>query len=339
MPAVAAADLIVDLGVLLLLVAFLLLRKAWVSTLGALLLLVAQPFDKANISFSVFGKGFSFGFKWVADWLRHVNAQALELLGAGIFATEYAWHRLWQWTGYLLESTARVVGGLAEYTYGELRHLAKTVLPDYVRLALHPLASKVEWLIHRLAALEAHPTTIVKPITRIVDPRIGRLEHEVATLSRAVAHSGALPAPIAIPIPSVRTGWLTHGIDEIRGRLEHLARTLTPAGIVGLTAAAVLSSLDLGWLKCRGVGRVGRELCGLGGLLESILNDAIDALIVADLCDFVAGIAYATRQLEPALLAFVKVENALIGCRGIGLPADLEVPALSLPPVSGIVVR
>lgn len=338
MPAIAAADLIVDLGIFALFLCFLLLRKAWVATLGKLLLLVAQPFDKAEWKVSVFGRGFRFGFAWVADWLRSVNAQALEILGAGIYATDYAAKRLWQWSAYLFEAIGRTVGGIAEWAYGELRHMVRAVMPAYVSARLHPLASKVEWLFHRLAAIEAHPTTIVRPITRLIDPRIGRLEREVDTLSRAVAHTAPALIPLALPVPSIAPGWVRTGIDEVRAQLGRVTRLLTPAGALGLVAGATLASLDLGWLKCRGVTRLGRELCGLGGLLETILNDAIEALIVADLCEFVAALTYAAEQFEPLLLAFVDVEDALIGCRGITAPADLNVPKLSLPPTTGLVL-
>ena len=339
MPAVAAADLIIDLGIFALFFACLMLRKAWVSTLGALLLKAADLIGAISFSVKVFGRGVTIGLGPVANVLRGINADALNLLGLGINATDYAGKRMWHWTAYLLEATGRTIGGVAEWTYGELRHVARVVVPGYVGARLSPVERLTSYLGHKIAQLEAHPTTIVRPITRIIDPRVKALEREVASLSRAVAHVGAVAHSPSLPVPTLRPGWALTGIDELRAQLGKLTRTLTPAGILGLTAAAVLSSLDLGWLKCRGVSRAGRELCRLGGLLESLLNDAVDALIVADLCDFVGAISYATRQLEPLLLEFVRAENALIGCRGFSLPADLAVAPLSLPPTTGIVTR
>lgn len=333
MPVVAAADLIVELGILALFAACLLLRKAWVATLGHLLASLANTLDTFEWGFSLFGHHFGIGLHPVAEILRGLNASALELLGAGINATDYAAKRLWQWTAYLATSTARTVGGLAEWTYGELRYQASHFLPVYVATHLHPLASKVEWTIGRLVQLIEQPTRIIHQTVRVLDPRIGALEAEVATLEAAVSRHAIPWALPRVEAPHVPLGWIKAGIDEVVGQLGRFARVLTPAGIVGLVAAATLSGLELGWLKCRGVNRLGRELCGIGGLLETIFNDAIDALIVADLCQFVQALSYATREFEPVLLAFVKVENALIGCHGISAPHDLTTPALSLPPL------
>lgn len=336
MPLIAGADLIVELGILLLCIALLLTRKAWVSTFGALLESLAKLADSWSVGFSVFGHGVTIGFGFVAKALRSINASALHLLGAGIQATEYAAKRLWQWTGYLLEATARVVGGLAEWTYAELRHLVRVIVPGYVSARLHPLASKVEWIIHRLAHLAEHPSEILHTVTRVLDPRVSTLEREVETLTKAVASAGAVPIPLPVPVPTLRLGWVKTGIDDLRRWVGTIGRTLTPAGILGLTAAAVLSSLDLGWLKCRGVGRIGRGLCGLSGLIETLASDAIEALIVSDLCQFVGALNYAARQFEPVLVDFAAVEGALIGCHGYSAPADLEPPAFPLPPLQTI---
>lgn len=338
MPAVVGIELIIDLGIFALFFACLLMRKAWVATLGALLLRTADLVGAIEFSAKVFGRGFTIGLGPIADILRTVNAEALNLLGAGINATDLAGKRMWHWTAYLIEATGRTIGGLAEWTYGELRHVARVIVPSYVGARLSPLERLTTQLAHQLAQLATHPTTIVRPITRIIDPRIADIEREVDTLSRAVARVGADAHSPSLPLPSIRPGWVLNGIDEIRAQLGRVTRILTPAGIVGLTAAAVLSSLDLGWLKCRGVGRLGRELCGLGGLIETLLGDAIDALIVADLCEFVSVLSYATRKFAPVLLAFVNVENALIGCRGMTAPPALELPPLSLPPVTGVTV-
>lgn len=332
MPVVVGVDLIVELGILALFAALLLLRTAWVPTFGQLLESLARAFDGASIGVHAFGQGFTIGFGFVAKLLRGIDNSALHLLGAGINATSYAAHRLWQWTAYLVEQTARVIGDTAEQTYASLVHLRRWVIPPLIAASLGPLYRQIESLAAQFKHLAANPTTIINPVTRVFDPRVRSLERDVKSLSATVAHLGAVAVPHGIAVPTPRLGWLTHGIDELRGRLERIARTLTPAGITGLVAAAVLSQLDLGWLKCRGVGRVGRHLCGLSGLLETLAGDALEALIVTDLCTFAGALGRAVHEFQPALEAFTGVENALIGCHGATLPADLRPPALSLPP-------
>lgn len=334
----ASLGLLVDLGIFALFFACLLMRKAWVSTLGKLLLKTADLIGGIQFSVKVFRRGFTIGLGPVADILRGINADALNLLGAGIEATHYAGSHLWNSIAYLVEATGRTIGHLGEWTYGELRHVAHVVIPLQLGVRIDPLERLTTTLAHRLAQLATHPTTIVRPITRIIDPRIKVLEREVDTLSRAVAHIGAGALSPSLPLPTWRPGWVRTGIDELREQLGRVTRVLTPAGIVGLTAAAVLSSLDLGWLKCRGVNRMGHALCGLGGLLETLLGDAIEAILVTDLCQVVSAISYTTRQLEPLLLDFVAVENALIGCPGASWPPDLNVAPLSVPPTTGLVL-
>ena len=61
------------------------------------------------------------------------------------------------------------------------------------------------------------------------------------------------------------------------------------------------------------------------------------ALVVSDLCQVVNAMAFAARKFEPILVGFVDVEDALIGCHGATKPEGLDVPTLSLPPVTGFV--
>lgn len=326
---VVAVDLIVELGILAIAVALILLRRAWVYSFGRLLTYAADTFDSIGFTVPVIHARISLSF--IAQIIRFVNTLALRFLGEAIDTTDTAAKRLWHYTAYYAEQTARVMGDLAESTWGELHHLRRWVIPAYVTARLAGLTADVRTLTRELEHLAAHPTTIVRTVTRTLDPRVGSLEREVGLLQRqvAAAASGAVvPVERIVTVPAAG---IAHGVDELRAKLGKLARTLTPAGVVGLVAAATLSGLDLGWLKCRGVSRVGRELCGLSGLIETVASDALDVLLVSDLCALTAAIGYAAEAFEPALIAFVDVEDALIGCHGASRPAELSLPALSLP--------
>jgi len=328
---VVAVDAIVELGILALCIALILLRKAWVSTFGALLSRAASAFDSASIKLPVIG--YRIGFNWIGDILRWVDGLALNVLGEGVLQTEHAAKTLWHWTAYMAEETARVIGDLAESTWGELHYLRRWKIPALIALGLLPFGRQIEWLIAQVRQLVAHPHEAVRQAVRVLDPRVGGLERRVDRLAQQVASlaAGAIVPPLVIPrLPSLD---VLHGIDEIRARLGKVARILTPAGAIGLVAAVALEGLGLGWLKCRGVGRVGRELCGLGGLLEELASDVIEALVVADLCEFTVAVAYAAKRFEPVLLDLVDVESALIGCHGATAARPLRIASSSPTPV------
>lgn len=304
MPIVLAVDGLAELAIISVAIALILMRRVWVSTFGKLLLTLAGPFDKVNWRFSVLGHGFSFGFGWVATLLRHTNSAALALFGAGITATDYAAKRLWHWTAYLVEQTGRVIGDLAESTYSELRYLRHISMPGFVHAALHPIASKVEWLIHRMQHLEVNPTTIIHRVTRVLDPRVKTLEHDVARLEHAVALAGAAvltpPIPVRLPgLAGIRTG-----LDAIRARVGRLAHELSPAVLAGLVATALVT-LRLGWLKCGGVRRVARHACGMDRDALDVLLEATTLIVgTVSLVEFARGMQGLTDEIAAGTTAF-----------------------------------
>lgn len=306
MPVVVAVDGIVELGLIALCLFLILTRRAWVSTFGALLLSLAESIDKAKITIPVPFHKVTLGFGWVADLLRGVNRSALHLLGALIEINQAAAITLWHWTAYLLESTGRVIGDLAESVERELSYLRKWVLLPLIRAALHPLASKVEWLIHRIEHLAAHPATIVRPILRIVDPRVARLEAQVKALAHAVASVGAaIPHP-AIHVTAPGIPGIRHGLDAVRDTLGRVVRVLTPAGIVGLVAAGLVA-LRLGWLKCSNVRRTAEHVCGMDAdLLDTLLAGTVAIFGVVSLVEFAEGMQGITTELERGVTGFWK---------------------------------
>jgi hypothetical protein len=306
-PVVLAADGVVELSILAIAIALILLRRVWVSTFGHLLLELAKPFDHAGFTINLGFRKIKLGLQWVATILRGLNAAALHLLGAGIDATDYAAKRLWHWTAYMLESVGRVVGDLAEQVEQELSYLWRQSIPRYVHAALHPLASKVEWLIHYVEHTVAHPTTIVRPVTRVLDPRIASLEREVKRLAATVEADGAavLAPPIAVPFPHV--GDVLHGIDALRARLGKLTRQLAPAAVAALVVAA-LGSLRLGWLKCGNVARFGRHVCGMDGdLLDTLLADTVLVFGTVSLVEFASEMTNLQDEIAGAVRRFWRV--------------------------------
>ena len=145
---------------------------------------------------------------------------------------------------------------------------------------------------------------------------------EIATLDQAIAGAAA-------EIPELTF----QGIDYIRGKLEGLDLTK----LAGLIAAiplvgAIARSLALkSWLWCDSVAAAGKALCGLpANLLTSLLEGAIDVLVLADLCEIIHLMGDAAREVEPLIADFVGVADALIGCHGATKPAALPIRSVAL---------
>ncbi len=344
-PVAPEAGLSVGLILLAIACLFLLaLNKAWGFTLGALLKTLAAMFSSIGFSIPVLGRRISLAF--VGDALGAVDSYVLRAIGAGIVETEKGLHALIGWMTWLLQETASQLAGLAEDTAQAFQYVRNHLLPTALTAALLGPIAAINLLRSQVGQLLTHPTQIIHATTRVIAPGLSALRDRVDALEKrlaatgAAAVSGVAQLPQAVPLPSVTAipGNIYRGIDDLRKRLGNVARVLTPAGIVGLVGAAVLSQFELGWLRCKGVGKVGRGLCGLSGLIETLFADAVDALIVADLCQFTEALSYAATRFEPVLIAFVDVESALIGCHGITAAPAIVIEAPDLPPVTGYVL-
>lgn len=303
---VAVAPAIVELAVLSLIIFLLLLRRAWVSTFGRLLRGAADKIDSLHkdIPLPWPGKRLRFRLWGLAGVLRAIDQQALNLLGAGIEANQWAAHNLWHWIAYMLDSIGRVVGDHAEAVEAELRRLWERSLPAYVSARLHPLASKVEWIIHRLEHEASQAQAAARPLTRALDPRVAQLEAEVARLAAVATTFGAavLAPPVAIPRPDVHG--VTRGIDDLRARLGRLSRLLNPAAVLGLVAAA-LATLRLGWLKCGNVRRAGEHVCRMdAGVLDGLLAGTLAVFGTVSLVEFAEELSGLMDEIEPAVRGF-----------------------------------
>jgi hypothetical protein len=273
---VAAAPAIVELAIVALALFLIACRRAWVATFGKLLHLLAAKMQALSISVPIgFGKKVGVGLGFVGDVLLNIDGTALRILGLGIDATDWAAKTLWYYIAYYTAETGRVMGDAFEQTYKALWHATNVTLPHYTGVAIHPLASKIEWLMRHRSSVSTTATTIVKPVTRIIDPKIGALEREVKALATAVAAAGAaVPVPgIPVRIPSL--GGIRHGIAGLWHEVGRLSKLLTPAGVLGLVMAALVR-LGLGKLSCRNVKRGAERVCGMDAdLLESLLADTL----------------------------------------------------------------
>lgn len=311
-PAAPEAGLSIGLILLAIACVFLLaLNKAWGFTIGALLRSFASLVDGLP-HVRVFGVSVP-PWNALADALRSLDHTVLHAIGVGIQQTEKGLHALVGAMTWLLQETADQVAGLAQDTAQAFTHVRKVLIPSAVGVVVAPILRELAHLAARTRTIVEHPTTIVKATTRVIAPGLHALEGKVSALEARVAAIGAAaPAAIgtavggiAVPKPSAIPGDLTRGIDAIKRRLGALGRTLSPAGISGLVAGAVLSTLGLSWLKCRNVERAAKRACGMNpDILETLLAGTLAVFGTIGLVKFAEDVQDVTGDFAGEVAGF-----------------------------------
>ena len=237
-------------------------------------------------------------------------------------AIGFYWHGLAWLASFLaheIEHQAVLIWHLAHYalptTWGELigQELAR------IRNAVNVVEHTGSVAIQRVHTVER---TIVTRAQAAVLPRVHGIEGVIGHV--------VLPDIAGL---RERARAIADHVENLFQQTRKLDALLGTAAFTGAVAFA-LARLDVSWIRCRNWNRIGKGICGLpSDLLETLLAGTIDALVVSDLCDFAYLLGQATREVEPALLSFVSVENALIGCHGTSRPPTRNAGVLNLPPL------
>lgn len=311
-------DAALGVGVLLAFMAFvcaIALRAGWSATFGLLFSEVAKAMHKipaVPIPFHSFKLG-----DWLAAPFETANNLVYAALGALIQQTEHAWHLVIRKLAYVVTATSDEMAALAEDTLRAYQWYAHKVQVGTLWKEIKPLVD------HHSATLPA-TKVIIRPATKTaVDhypqlaARVGRLEKEAA---RAGTKAIAVTVPgVAIPrtkapaktrtavLNPPRVGEIDRALDWTKGQIGKLRKTLTVAGIVGLTAAA-LGRLGLGWTRCARVNKTGKALCGMdNGLLDSLLADTLLIVGTVSLVEFAVGMQEVTKEIVGPVRTFWRV--------------------------------
>lgn len=288
------------------------LYYAYGYSLGALLQALAHAFRSLSINLWIVGR---VGFGFVGDAIDAVDHAVRNALGAGIAYTQGGFHYFMHWSAYALEWMGRGLRIVAEDALQAITHLRTVTLPVHVRDVTRPISNVANIARAELRTLD-HRAAVI-------------LAGALAPLHAAVRRAEALAGTIAIP----RLGRLEREATALERRIGSLARRLSPSAIVALIGATIFTTLDLGWLRCRGVNRVGRHLCGLSGLIEELLAGAIEALVVVDLCQIMTLMAKGAREAAPALSELTRGVEGLVRCQRASRPHDLNA-AWYAPPAA-----
>lgn len=156
-------------------------------------------------------------------------------------------------------------------------------------------------------SIQMQVNALTHHVTHVMEPELEQLRHRIPSLEKGATDT-----------------W-----DEIK---KHEGM-LSIAGITALTAVA-LEKLGGSWIRCEANQLLGRANCGGNSdLMRRILANAIPALAAADLCGAAEGVTALASTMQPALMAFVDVEFALIGCHGATAPGPVPLDRYNATPV------
>ncbi len=323
----ALADIAIGLGVV---VTFLFLygaSKGYDYSFGALLRKMGDVF-RAKIP--LIGVGVPGGGK-VASAFDKVDDIVRDALAAGLVATETALAKWWHAQEALVRYTYDALAYFAGETHNAIDSLVHGTIPQAVGAATKPVTVGLGKLGVKLTALERtferRLTLRAQALEAEIDRDFGKawrgIDHLRGSLSGTIAHGLGI-AEAQIHVLNRRFANL------VRGRVHRLEMLLA-GGVLTAVAIAALTRVFPYW-KCTNVRRLMRGTCRANpAWLELLFGAGIEALIVADLCDFIAGVSVAAKAAEPALLAFVEVEDVLIGCHGASKPPPLPLAPLGIP--------
>lgn len=284
------------------------------ATFGALIQAAITLMEKATVS--VLHVSFN-PFSPIITPLRVFDNYAYTALGNLIQADRIIWTHFVHWNAYAWQEVSGAIADVAQDGSNALGALRRATIPLLIGGATIPLIRRLTGLESRVTALEHVPSHVITSVERVVEAKTTvvkpvTVEHITKVVeSRVAATAGA----IANPWPRIRD--VEHDASEAWQGVKRIGKTLTPAGILGLVGAAVIGQMGLGWTRCKGVGRVGKSLCGISGLIESLFLDAVDALLIGNLCYLIEVSTVAAATISPVITEYGDELNVLLKCRGI----------------------
>lgn len=273
----------------------------------------------------------------VAHWIDHTFAAAEASLDSSLAWWLHTLGDLVAWVGRELRSHAYLLHALSIVTLGQeaLHYIERAI--GYVRDRAVAVGHSVVNLGVRVIGLEEsirHATSgyIGAAIAFLIGPVAAELGHlERWAAGKVAGLENTIGGTIAAGLHGLRE-WaigLEHEYAALWARVRHLERTLTGEAATAVVAIA-LTAMGAEWIRCRNWRRIGRGACGLPlNMIEGLLGNAIEALIVTDLCEVAQIIERGAVLFEPVLeelvnaQAFICLAGGAHYARGI-VDADLH---------------
>lgn len=271
---------------------------------------------------------------------------AFDALASGIEDTvgaslSYAAAKFEQSTIFWYDGATGLVHYLAdslEWDLAQVEHGFRVLVDSYIPWAVRQGHAQVYRGIDELTKQADHVIRAAEQrLARGIDSTLAELRKAREEALKAAGAGAAAGEAAVIPLLRPFEDRIAETDHYIRVHVEGRLRAVEKEAAAAATALAIARAVARGWpmFRCSNARRWSQILCGVPTrLLDTLLLDSIEALAVTDLCQIVSLMAGAAKAAVPELIAFVDVENALIGCHGATAPPPLGVPALRLPAVN-----
>lgn len=275
----------------------------------------------------------------VVQWMDHEFSAAEQGLDALLGRYLHAVARLFAWVGHEIRahshllyvlSTVAVGSSSIAWLYRLIVHGRETVHAVEARaLAAFGLAHSIEQQMRHVTGTALHAA--IAHVARPIRAEVSALDSWVHSRVRGLGHAVTSTLPHELSTLRGRARALEGEEAALLSRVKRLEHSLTGAGVAALVAAG-LAELGGSWIRCRNWRGIGRHVCGgLGGLLEPLLENAIEVLIVADLCEVAKVIQSAAIYFEPVLDELVNAEAMVCLAGGAELASGIVAADLHHP--------
>jgi hypothetical protein len=246
--------------------------KVYAASFGALILGLA---DLLDFGITVLKRHVR-PFGVIADGLRKLDAGIRYSLAELALGSEHVASWFFTQAGNIMEWTGREIADLAETTANAL-HLDRTVFtPRLIRRSTAQAEARLDTKWGTATGRQAQDEIQLEILRRGIDRLDWRTTHAI---------------PKRIDGVEARQGSLTHDLARVGGRVKAVERKLGAKAFAGAVAVA-LTTLGLGWARCRNVGKVGKAICRTdSNLLDTLLADAALLTVAFNLRTF-------TRELQ-----------------------------------------
>lgn len=298
----AAGELLVSLGLFVAFIVAFGLLYVYRSTLGLILVGLANTLDHALVQIPFGRKLHLFGP--ISAALRYADREIDAGLGWAVVNTERGATMLFHLAAHQLDSIGRTIGGFAYDVEHALTRTVTVTIPRVTLAAERRAAQRVATLAAQVGALEGDASRLIRRRFRALEATMAAAGAAVAAGLVAVRHA------ITVTVP--------HELDWLRARVrrgertaaDHLARIKGIERVfAGATFAAfvavALGRLGLRWVRCPRVGRVGKAVCGMDhDLLDGLLADALIIAGTVSLVEFARGMQGVVAEVEAPIRRF-----------------------------------
>lgn len=304
----AVGILIPALGVLLIATLGLMLAHGWEATFGQVINWAVNELGKASVPLP-FGLGHINVLSPIIDVLQAIDGVVHNAIGLLEQANDWAWNAFISAMAYSWQELSAAVGDLAEATDQALGYLERHVIPKLVAGLLVPFAGVLQWVVPTVHQLMKDAANLAYHPERVIGKTITKVEHLTTTVTKAVTVTVPTTIIRTRTIAEPRIGALERDFTGLEKWVRANVKKVSIAGAVGLVAGAVFSTLQLGWLRCSNVNRVGKALCGFDrALLDALLAGLAVWLGTLSLEAFAKDVKAVTGTIEGEVRHFWRAD-------------------------------